>query len=81
MYAAAHHDLIRAAVVERLAGSTRRAESLRLPAAPARITTWGPRASRRPEGVAAPLVIELPATSSSPPPRRRAQDSALLLDA
>jgi len=82
MYAAAHHDLIRAAVVERLGGSTRRAESLRLPAAPARITTWGPRASRRPEGVAEPVVIELPRDIELPRPRVvELTDSALLLDA
>lgn len=82
MYAAAHHDLIRAAVIERLGGSTRRAEPVRLPAAPARITTWGPRASRRQEGAATPRVIELPRDIELPSPRVvELTDFALLLDA
>ncbi len=60
MYAAAHLDLVRAALAERFEGSTRGIEPAGLPAAPARITTWGPRASRRPARSAAPLVVELP---------------------
>ena len=59
MYAAAHLDLIRASVAARLE-STRGAEPARLPAAPARITTWGPRASSRSARITAPLSLDLP---------------------
>lgn len=60
MYAAAHLDLISAAVAEKLEGSKRGTQPARLPAAPARITTWGPRASRRSAGTPAPQVFVLP---------------------
>jgi hypothetical protein len=60
MYATAHLDLIRAAVAERLEGSTRRAEPVRLPAGSARLTTWGPRASRRLAPATTPPALELP---------------------
>jgi len=60
MYPTAHLDLIRTSVAARLEGSTRGAEPARLPAAPARITTWGPRASSRSARVAAPLTLDLP---------------------
>jgi len=60
MYATAHLDLIRASVAARLEGSARGAEPARLPAAPARITTWGPRASSRSARVTVPLTLDLP---------------------
>jgi hypothetical protein len=60
MYPTAHQDLIRASVAARLEGSTRGAEPARMPAAPARITTWGPRASSRSAQVTAPLTLDLP---------------------
>ncbi len=60
MYASAHLDLIRAAVAERLEGSTRGTETVRLPAAPARITTWGPRASRGSAPATTPRALEVP---------------------
>lgn len=60
MYAAAHLDLIRTAVDERLEGSIGRTIHIGLPAAPARITTWGPRASRRSAGAVTPRALELP---------------------
>jgi hypothetical protein len=60
MYASAHLDLIRTAVAERLEGSTRGIETVRLPAAPARITTWGPRASRRSAPATTPRALEVP---------------------
>jgi hypothetical protein len=60
MYATAHLDLIRASVAARLEGSTRGAETVRMPAAPARITTWGPRASARAARGAQPLTLPLP---------------------
>ncbi len=60
MYATAHLDLVRAAVAERLEGSTRGTGTVRLPAAPARITTWGPRASSRSARGTAPLANDLP---------------------
>lgn len=76
MYAAAHVDLIRAAVDERLEGSTRRTEPMGLPATPARITTWGPRASRRSAGALAVGALEFPR-----PREVDLTDAALLLDA
>jgi hypothetical protein len=60
MYASAHLDLIRAAVAERLEGSTRGTETVRLPAAPARITTWGPRVSRGSAPATTPQAPEVP---------------------
>ena len=60
MYVTAHLDLISASVAARLEGSARGAEPTRLPAAPARITSWGPRASSRPARVTVPLTLDLP---------------------
>ena len=60
MYATAHLDLIRASVAARLEGSTRGTEPARLPGAPARITTWGPRAGSRSARITAPLSLDLP---------------------
>ncbi len=72
MYATAHLDLVRTAVAERLEG-TGTLEPVRMPAAPARITIWGPRASRRQAPVETPRVVELPR------PRDLATASALVL--
>ena len=47
MYATAHLDLVRTAVAERLEGAGT-VEPVGILSAPARITTWGPRASSRP---------------------------------
>jgi hypothetical protein len=60
MYATAHLDVVRAAVAERLEGSAQGPGTVRLPAAPARITTWGPRASRRPAPATTSPATELP---------------------
>jgi hypothetical protein len=60
MYATAHLDLVRAAVAERLEGSARGTGTVRLPAAPARVTTWGPRASRQPAPATTSPATELP---------------------
>jgi hypothetical protein len=75
MYATAHLDLVRTAVAERLEG-TGTLEPVRIPAAPARITTWGPRASSRLAPVATPRVVELPRPRDLAPVR-----ALVLLDA
>ncbi len=76
MYAAAHIDLIRAAVDERLEGTVRRAAPIGLPAVPARITTWGPRAGRRSPDAVDARALELPR-----PREVDLTEAALLLDA
>jgi hypothetical protein len=59
MYPIAHLDVVRTAVAGRLEG-TRTVDPARIAATPARITTWGPRASRRRAPAATARVIELP---------------------
>lgn len=77
MYATAHLDLIRAAVAERLEGSTRGSGTVRMPAAPARSTTWGPRASRRSAPATTPRTLALP----QPRDLDRSTSALVLLDA
>ena len=64
MYATAHLDLVRTAVAEHLEGA-RSVEPARIPATPARITTWGPRPSSRLAPVATPRVVDCPVPGSS----------------
>jgi hypothetical protein len=63
MFATAHLDLVRAAVAERMAVASRPTGSTPTPITPARVTTWGPRSSRRPTAAPAEadVVLRLPA--------------------
>jgi hypothetical protein len=70
MYATAHLDLVHETVAEQLrSASAARAttRSAGAPVAPARLRTWGPRASRRPVHVALADVIRMPAPRASSP--------------
>ena len=81
MYATAHLDLVHATVAEQVRSGARATSAAEAPTTPARIRTWGPRASQRPAQVARPDVIRIPAARDSRPAVSRARSAVVLLDA
>jgi hypothetical protein len=84
MYATAHLDLVRETVAEQVRSAARASarSAADAPITPARIRTWGPRASRRPTDVALADVIRIPAPRDlHPATGSPARSLAVLLDA
>jgi hypothetical protein len=73
MFPTAHWDLVEVAVAERLAGAQRPAVAPAAPVTPAKVTTWGPRASRRATEQVV-HVVRIP----EPRPSARVEDTVLL---
>jgi hypothetical protein len=65
MYASAHWDLVREAQTQRLRDAAVRTPTGDLPAAPGRITVWGPRASMRVAAAAATPSSEEPSPTAT----------------